>query len=68
MITADKQAVTASGEPYTLATYMVLIEEQKTLVTGEQIRLKDRSGNVVGEYSVRSNEYLEAVCESKITV
>lgn len=67
-IAHDKQAVTTSGEPYTLATYMVLVEEQPFCITGEQVRLKDMKGGVVGEYSVRSVEYLEAVCETKITI
>lgn len=66
-IAHDKQAV-SGGEHYTLATYMVLVEEQPFCVTGEQVRMKDKNGDVVGEYSVRSIEYLEAVCETKITI
>ena len=66
-IAHDKLAV-SNEEHYTFATWTVLVEEQTTALTGEQIRLKDMTGATVGEYSIKSIEYLEAVCESKITI
>ena len=51
-----------------MAQYTILIEQQPTSFTAEQIRLKDNGGNVVGEYSVIAIEPLEAVCEIRITV
>lgn len=55
-----------NGEHFTTAQYSVLIEEQP--FAAEQVRLKDRAGNVVGEFSVISVEPLEAVCELRILV
>jgi len=57
---------TVNGQHFTQASYTVLIEEQD--ITGEQIRLKDMRGNVVGEFSILSVEPLEAVCETRIMV
>lgn len=61
----DKLGV-SNGEHFTVATYTILIEEQP--FTAEQIRLTDRSGVVLGEFSVRQIEPLDAVCEVRITV
>ena len=61
----DKLGV-ASGEHFTVATYTILIEEQP--FTAEQIRLSDRDGVVLGEFSVRQIEPLDAVCQVRITV
>lgn len=58
--------VKANGEPVTLATYTVLIEEQP--FNAEQIRLKTREGSIVGEFSIMAVEPLEAVCEIRITI
>lgn len=55
-----------NGEHFKVAVYSVLIEEQP--VDTEQLRLKDREGNVVGEFSIIQVEPLEAVCETKILV
>lgn len=54
------------GEPYTSASYAVLIEEHP--FEAEQIRLKDRSGKVIGEFSVIQIEPLEAVCETMVWI
>lgn len=54
------------GEPITQRSYSMLIEEQ--IFTAEQIRLRDRSGNIIGDFSVRSIEPLEAVCQLRIIV
>jgi len=55
-----------NGEPATEAKYQVYIEEQP--FEGEQIRLKDRAGNEIGEFSVIHCEPLEAVCELRIWI
>lgn len=56
------------GEPITKATYTVLIEEQP-LPEAEQLRLKDRTGKNIGEFSlIAPPESLEAVAEIKILI
>ena len=55
-----------NGEPVREVSYSVYIEEQP--FDAEQVRLKDRSGNVLGEFSVIQVEPLEAVCEMRITI
>ena len=60
------QLGTVNGEHFTAAQYSVLIEEQP--FTAEQVRLKDRAGNVVGEFSVMRVEPLDAVCELRIWI
>lgn len=57
-----------NGERFTTANYTVLIEEQP-LPESEQIRLKDRNGKELGEYSlIAPPEYLEAVREIKLLI
>lgn len=56
----------ADGEPFTAQSYSILIEERP--FEAEQIRLKDRAGNVVGDFSVMQIEPLEAVGEIRILV
>ena len=67
-VTHDKRAITVDDDHYTMASYMVLVEEQPFCTRGEQVRLRDWHGGVVGEYSVASIEYLEAVCETKLII
>lgn len=55
-----------NGEHFKTAEYSILIEDQP--FDTEQLRLKDRSGNVVGEFSIIQVEPLEAVCEIRIFV
>lgn len=55
-----------SGEHVTAVNYSILIELMP--FTAEQVRLKDRLGNEVGEYSIISIEPLEAVGQLKLTV
>lgn len=55
-----------NGEAATEATYHVYVEEQP--FSAEQIRLKDRHGNTIGEFSVIRVEPLEAVCELRIWI
>lgn len=57
-----------NGERFTTATYTVLLEEQK-LPDSEQIRLTDRSGKVLGEFSlIAPPEALDAVSEIRILI
>lgn len=55
-----------NGEHFKTAEYSVLIEEQP--FDAEQVRLKDLTGAVVGEFSVISVEPLTAVCEIRILI
>lgn len=55
-----------NGEHFTIAKYIVLIEEQPFAT--EQIRLKDLAGNIIGEFSVMQVEPLDAVCELRILI
>ena len=55
-----------SGEHFSIAHYTVLIEERN--FNAEQIRLKDRSGKILGEFSIMQVEPLEAVCEIKLMI
>lgn len=55
-----------NGENFTVASYLVLIEEQP--FDAEQIRLKNRSGKILGEFSIMEIEPLDAVCELRILV
>lgn len=57
-----------NGERFTVAAYTILIEQQRTPFTAEQIRLKDMDGNIVGDFSVMSIEPIDAVCQMKILV
>ena len=56
----------ANGEHFITAEYSILIEQQP--FDAEQVRIKDRTGNVVGEFSIIQVEPLEAVCELRILV
>ena len=57
-----------NGERFTTATYTVLLEEPP-LPDSEQIRLTDRSGRVLGEFSlIAPPEALEAVGEIRLLI
>lgn len=58
----------AQGEHFTVASFTILIEEQQPLFEAEQVRLKDRNGKLLGEFSVLAIEPLEAVCQTRIMV
>ena len=61
-------AIKNNGERFTTATYTVLLEEQE-LPESEQIRLTDRSGKKLGEFSlIAPPETLEAVGEIRILI
>ncbi|MBQ9639111.1 MAG: hypothetical protein IJV22_06115 [Bacteroidales bacterium] len=54
------------GEAFVRASYTVLIEQQP--ISSEQLRLTDRAGRVLGEFSIISVEQLDAVCQTQIMV
>jgi len=56
----------ANGEHFTVASYQIYIEEQ--WFTGEQLRVTDLTGRVMGEFAVISIEPLKAVCETRILI
>lgn len=60
-------AESGSGERFTKASYVVLIEQVYDF-SPRQVRLKDNSGNTLGEFSVISQEELDAVCQTKIII
>lgn len=49
-------------------TYEILIEQPIKPLFSEQIRLTDISGIILGEYSIRSVETLNSVCQLRIVV
>lgn len=55
---------TSNSEHVTLASYQVLIDEQP--FDGQQVRLSDSKGKVLGEFSIIHIEPLEAVCEIRL--
>lgn len=57
----------SNDEHFTLAKYIILIE-QTNAVDSEQLRLTNRNGKVLGEYSIISVEQLDAVQQTKIIV
>lgn len=59
---------TSSGEPFTIAKYIIFIEQSKTPFTAEQVRLTDMDSAIVGEYAIISAEVLQAVGEVKLLV
>ncbi len=64
--TLYNQLARVNGEHYTARAYTILIE-QRTF-TAEQIRLRDRLGNIVGEFSIQQIEPLDAVGQYRILV
>ena len=57
---------TSNNEHITSASYAVLIDEQP--FEGQQVRLMDSGGKVLGEFSIIQIEPLEAVCQIRIYV
>lgn len=62
----DKQA-RADGGPFSDVSYSVLIEGEQPF-TGERLRLRDREGALLGEFSVRAAERLDAVGQIRLTL
>ncbi len=61
----DYRAI-VDGEPARTLSFSILIEMQP--FTADRLRLRDREGTLLGEFSVESVEPLEAVCQTRITV
>lgn len=57
----------SNGEPVTQKSYSILIETVQNFAA-DRLRIKDRGGNLVGEFSVTSIEPLETVEQIRITV
>jgi len=56
------------GEHFTVASYVIYIEQAEEPFAAEQIRLTDMDGNLVRDYSVMEIEPLDAVCEVRLLV
>jgi hypothetical protein len=57
-----------NGEHFTTASYTVLVEEQP-LPESEQLRLRDKNGTDLGEFSlIAPPEPMDAVCEIKLLI
>lgn len=55
-----------NGEAITAQSYVVYIEQMD--IPSERVKLLDRSGKEIGQYSLLSVEHLEAVCQTKLTL
>lgn len=62
----------SNGESVTKASYNIYIEsyymESMWVEATERLRLSDRNGNAVNEFSIIRTEPLDAVCQYKIVV
>lgn len=56
----------SKGEHVTIASYQVLIDTRD--FEAEQIRLTDKTGKIIGDFSVIWIEPLDAVCEIRIWI
>lgn len=66
-VTFNLLSRTAEGEHFTKVSFEVFLEEYHEALS-EQVRLTDRRGNLVGEFSVIEFKPLDAVCETRILV
>lgn len=55
----------SQGEPITAHAYTVYVEQMIHLPS-EVVKLYDRCDNEIGQFSVRSYEQLDAVCQTKM--
>lgn len=58
----------SNGEAYTKASYSILVEHLKPCKKTERLRLKDKWGRTVREFSVLEFEPLDAVSQVRIIV
>lgn len=58
----------SEGEAFIRASYAILVEYVKPLDMTERLRLKDRFGNTVKEFSVLQFQPLDAVSQFRILV
>lgn len=56
---------TAGGGHFTVAQYTILVDGSP-LGDAERLQLYANGGKLIGEYSIKSDEYLEAVDQTKI--
>jgi hypothetical protein len=64
--TTDRQA-RANNEAMTAKSYIVYVDRLEQLPS-ERVKLCDMRGDEIGQFSVRSVEHLDAVCQTKITL
>lgn len=64
--TTNKQA-RANDEAITAQSYVVYVD-RLLMLPSERVKLSDRQGNEVGQFSVRSVEHLDAVCQTKLVL
>lgn len=62
------QLSSSSGEAFTRQRYTILLEHANVEGFTERIRLKNKAGKEVGEFSIEMVEPLDAVCQTKIIV
>lgn len=55
-----------NGEATTTKSYVVYVEQAD--IPSERVKLYDRNGVELGQYSIRSIEHLDAVCQTKLTL
>ena len=58
----------SEGERFIRAAYSILVETVLPFGLTENLRLKDRDGRPLGDYSVLRFEPLDAVCQLRILV
>lgn len=56
---------TAGGGHFTVAQYTILVDGAP-LGDAERLQLYAKNGKLIGEFSIKSDEYLEAVDQTKI--
>lgn len=64
--TSENLQAKSSGEPIVQSNYTIYLDGDN--MPSEQVRLTDRNGNVLGEYSVISAEYIDTKGVTKILV
>lgn len=59
----------SKGGAFTPQEYTILIEEREShKITSEQVRLRDKGGREIGEFTIKSREPLVAVGQECITL
>ena len=55
-----------NGEAVSAKSYVVYVEQM--YIPSERVKLYDRNGVELGQYSIRSVEHLDAVCQTRLTL
>ena len=58
----------SNGEAFIRASYTILVEYDGVREETERLRLSDKAGNKIGDFSVLMFEPLDAVCQMRILV